>query len=123
MSNSRSSTSAAVAAPHVTKIPAASATAILRTNVGVALLLELHDAHHPALRQVMGAGRQLIKGDLEGFHRIAAGLESHPLRLEPLQRLLELGVHGLGHEVLEGRAVDDQLERLDVMTAPHALDI
>src|SRR3990170_6125938 len=56
MSKRRPSTSAATAAPAERRSAAASAAAVLRTEVDVALLLELHDAHHPALRQMMGPG-------------------------------------------------------------------
>src|SRR5574337_1041259 len=123
MSKRSPSTSAAGAAPTVTRSAVARIAEILRTKVSVPLLLELHDPHDTALGQMLGAGRQLVKSDVERLHGVAARAEGQPLPLQPLERLLDLGIHAPGHEGPERRAVDHELDGFDVLPAADALDV
>src|SRR2546425_7075618 len=93
------------------------------TDVDEPLLLELHHAHDAALRQGSRALRELGQRDVERLHGVAAGAEREPLALQPVERRPERGVQSRGDEVPERGAVDDQLDRLDVLRAADAPDV
>src|SRR5262249_26270625 len=94
-----------------------------RSNVDVALLLQLHHADDAALRERPGPRGQLLERDVERLHRIAAGPEADALALELVERALDVRVHVLRDEVAERGAVDHELDGLDVLHATDALDV
>ena len=50
-------------------------------DVHVALLLQLHQSRNATLRQILGLRGKLLKGDVEGFHRVSTRPKDHPLAL------------------------------------------
>src|SRR5262249_25221996 len=83
-----------------------------RSNVDVALLLQLHHADDAALRERPGPRGRLLERDVERLHRIAAGPEADALALELVERALDVRVHVLRDEVAERGAVDHELDGL-----------
>src|SRR5689334_17499151 len=117
-SRSSSGSSAAAAGSSVTPIRS-SARAILRANVCVAGLLELHHAHDAA-RHGRRALDQILQVDLLPRHRDLAGVEPEPAGQQGLELAADLRVDVLREKRAQGRAVDHELERLDVLPADHA---
>src|SRR5439155_20484833 len=62
-----------------------------------------------------GLGRRLLRSDAEILHRVPAAAESHALRLQRLQRLLERGIHRALDERLQRRPEHHELEAFDVL--------
>src|SRR6266853_3661531 len=117
---SRSSSGSSAASAGSSASPTrAIASARLRPDVRVARLLELHHAHHAA-RHRRHALDQVLHLDLLPRHRVLAGVEPEPAGQQGFELAAHVRIHVLGEKGPQGRAVDHQLEGLDVLPADDA---
>src|SRR5207249_7415865 len=113
-SSSESSAAAAGSSPSPSSSTAASAS--LRLDVRVARLLELHYPHDAA-RHRRRALDQVLEVDLLPRHRDLAGVEPEPAGQQGLELAAHVGIDVPGEKRAQRRAVNDELERLDVLPA------